>query len=113
MDVREKLVELLRQSETEYSKFVHETSFMPDKPRFIADHLIANGVTVQVKPQTNADRIRAMTDEELAEFLSKFDPHCCNCPAYSVCSGCSSTPPRDCAYWYEEWIQQPVKEGAE
>lgn len=26
------------------------------------------------KPQTNADRIRAMTDEELADFLDKTDP---------------------------------------
>ena len=26
-----------------------------------------------IEPQTNADRIRAYTDEELAEFLDKFD----------------------------------------
>lgn len=31
----------------------------------IADHLIMNGVTVQ----TNADRIRAMSDEELKKFI--------------------------------------------
>lgn len=39
----------------------------------MADHLLANGVTVsqQTEPNTNADRIRAMSDEELAElFLS-------------------------------------------
>lgn len=27
------------------------------------------------KPQTNADRIRSMTDEELAEFIINFDNH--------------------------------------
>jgi len=31
----------------------------------------------ELKPQTNADRIRAMTDEELADFLRhrKWNPH--------------------------------------
>lgn len=27
------------------------------------------------KPQTNADRIRAMTDEELAEYLARVDKY--------------------------------------
>ena len=30
--------------------------------------------SVVIKPQTNADRIRAMTDEELAEFLEATAP---------------------------------------
>ena len=33
----------------------------------IADILIAHGMTFKTEPQTNADRIRAMSDEELAE----------------------------------------------
>ena len=59
---------------------------------------------------TNADRIRAMSDDELAEFLAKFGPHCRNCPADDVCGGYSLNPLRDCAYWVEEWLQQPAKE---
>ena len=47
----------------------------------IADTLIANGVTIHVlhdlnrepEPQTNADRIRAMSDEELEDFLINVD----------------------------------------
>lgn len=35
----------------------------------IADILIAHGMTFKTEPQTNADRIRAMSDEELAENL--------------------------------------------
>ena len=31
---------------------------------------------MQTKPVTNADRIRSMTDEELAEFLDETDPVC-------------------------------------
>ena len=46
-DTKEKLAVLVEQSEKAYSKFVHETSYMPNKSEFIADHLIANGVTVQ------------------------------------------------------------------
>ena len=63
MDVREKLVELL------------DIIIQPGQKTLgdIADHLIANGVTVQecklgVK-KTNADRIRSMSDEELAMLL--------------------------------------------
>lgn len=36
------------------------------------------------KPQTNADRIRAMTDEELAEFWCKW-AECWTCPIYMEC----------------------------
>ncbi len=66
---------------------------------------------VEDKPTTNADRIRVMSDEELAKFLAGFDPHCCNCPADDVCGGCLSTPPRDCTFWFEDWLHlQPVEE---
>ena len=60
--------------------------------------------------QTNADRIRSMSDEELAEFLAQLDPRCHNCPADAVCCGCNTTPPRDCADWFEEWLKQPAEE---
>ena len=32
-----------------------------------------NGTIPEVKPQTNADRIRSMTDEELARFMDNTD----------------------------------------
>lgn len=34
---------------------------------------------METKPKTNADRIRAMTDEELAEFLAKRYILCVRC----------------------------------
>ena len=65
MDVREKLVELLDIIIQPGQKTLGE----------IADHLIANGVTVQEcklgAKKTNADRIRSMSDEELVEFIKK------------------------------------------
>ena len=73
MDVREKLVELLR--EAPYNIFGNKLGncYFDSCLELIADHLITNGVTVQecklgVK-KTNADRIRSMSDEELAMCL--------------------------------------------
>ena len=59
----------------------------------------------ECSPQkTNADRIRAMSDEELAEFLSDDEracpPKCNNCRKHiSECGGC----------WLE-WLKQPAEE---
>lgn len=59
------------------------------------------------EPITNADRIRAMSDDELAEFLHEKPWLCesyslCNeCPKYHEEKGCLST---------EEWLQQPAGE---
>ena len=49
------------------------------------------------KKQTNADRIRAMNDEELAKILGNK----CICPPTSECVNCF-----DC--WLE-WLQKPAE----
>ncbi len=59
------------------------------------------------KPKkTNGDRIRAMSDEELAAYFGQYtlctqiqDKHSGWCDAQPVCSGC-----------LVEWLKQPVKE---
>jgi hypothetical protein len=56
--------------------------------------------TVQQKPQTNADRIRAMSDEELAVFFHKRPL----CPKPKQCE-------YDCSRCWLEWLKQPVKEN--
>lgn len=65
------------------------------------------------EPMTNADRIRNMTDEELAEFLTGdvlTVVDCCDCDEpeneYGSCIG-------DCKKHYLKWLQAEVKEGAE
>ena len=56
-------------------------------------------------PQTNADRIRAMSDEELEVFL-------CGIAATNCCGGCMVQ-----EYCYAEhngfwdWLRQPAKDG--
>ena len=58
-------------------------------------------------PKTNADRIRAMTDEELAEFISDVskacqDSYCGNCfrCKFPWCSSVDT----------ETWLKQPTEE---
>lgn len=59
-------------------------------------------------PMTNADRIRAMSDEELAELFHGFcdnGERCVYCPLYEKsCAGVHSDVPK----WLE-WLQQPAE----
>ena len=56
--------------------------------------------------QTNADRIRAMSDEELAEFIPNW--------SYTNACKCEEQSYADCNLKCEEcvldWLQQPAKE---
>ena len=63
---------------------------------------------ITAPPKSNGDRIRAMTDEELAVFLNRIIRHCreesCDdgCPMYDCC-----------AYdydWQEKWLKQEVSD---
>ena len=70
--------------------------------RYFADCL-ATYEEYSGKPMTNADRIRAMSDEELAEFLSDDERACPpkwhNCRKHiNECGGC----------WLE-WLKQPAE----
>ena len=58
-------------------------------------------------PQTNADRIRAMSDEEWVDFLTEEKWKCDN---YRVCKEC----PRyigDCCLPLDEWLKQPKEDA--
>jgi hypothetical protein len=90
-NTREKLIEILLQK--------------PNKCTFeqLADFLIANGVTLatdnNVGDKTHADRIRAMSDEELADVVAngvgcvRKAPHCME---------------EDCTPCILQWLKQPV-----
>ena len=56
--------------------------------------------------QTNADRIRAMSDEELCEFLGQYS-------FFEMCDeGCDACAYKgDCEKRLLEWLQEPVKDG--
>lgn len=67
------------------------------------------------KPMTNADRIRYMTDEELAEFLTHINPTNCQDCAFS--HGWRCQPDRDdysdfekCKEGRKRWLKQPAED---
>ena len=136
MDVREKLIEILRKP-----IFPHE---LVDPTEAVADYLLDSGVTVQewvsVKDRlpenevdyrtinTNADKIRAMSDEELSEFIRSMvdesNSHnvacygCINYGTHHSDPANKGTPLYECDGCENEgigldvlmWLQQPVKE---
>lgn len=66
------------------------------------------------KPHTNADHIRSMADEELAQFLTEDLWECHKCPEHErlsdnplmrgeKCDGC-------CSSHCSDWLKQPYEE---
>lgn len=51
-------------------------------------------------PQTNGDKIRAMSDNELAEYLSEVH----YCPTFSICDAT-----KNCYDCWAEWLRSPVE----
>lgn len=63
---------------------------------------------VKADKPTNADRIRAMSDEELAKFLCNF--RSCDSSEHP-CNGCKAEPHCHTGHTgMEDWLQQPAEE---
>ena len=60
----------------------------------------------QTAKRTNADRIRSMTDEELAEWIAEYTD--CLCGIHKP--GCSKTKGTCVATWLD-WLKQEVDDG--
>ena len=65
-------------------------------------------------PQTNADRIRAMSDEELAEEIGRSSiPELCDIVCGVDCKAAATfntTLEKRCADFVLDWLQQPAEE---
>ena len=61
------------------------------------------------KPMTNADRIRQMTDEKLADLLH--DHSCSLCPLNFKCDGRVEVGRKKCKEYWLRWLKIPVEEG--
>ncbi len=59
----------------------------------------------EIKPQTNADRIREMSDEELAEFFDSIS----DCPPEEYDKWCR----KGCRNCWLAWLRSPVEENDE
>lgn len=63
------------------------------------------------KPMTNADRIRAMSDEELADFMNKEHDYCNNWPkCMEMLDTDELIPDNWCKGCLIKWLQKPVAE---
>lgn len=60
------------------------------------------------RPQTNGDRIRAMTDEELARFICDMRIGCDMCQGSDLCNHVDGR-----ANGMVKWLQQPAEGGDE
>ena len=60
------------------------------------------------KPMTNADKIRAMTDEELSDFIGTHD--CLDCPLNNEDSWCDSRG-KTCHEIVLNWLKQEVTDA--
>ena len=94
--MKEKLIELMIEASCKWGCQIGLYGYM-------ADHLIANGVTFAKdnyvpNKMTNADRIRAMSDGELQAFLCGVA--CCETCKWSTAWRCE----------LQEWLQQPAEE---
>lgn len=67
---------------------------------------LSNMASIQTsRPRSNADRIRAMSDEELAEDICDV-LMCVQCPALCLCNSTDGK-----ANGLKKWLQQPCEEG--
>ena len=73
-------------------------------------HFVGGGGEYRDAPMTNADRIRAMSDEEMAVFLYEWSPsEFCGhvCPRLRDDIPCKG----ECFEMRREWLQQPCDGG--
>ena len=83
-------------------KFKDVFGFGADGSRVIAVNATWWDSDFQIrKPKTNADRIRSMTDEELAEKLA-IHVGCNKCPGWSVTCG------EKCTEYWLKWLKQEI-----
>lgn len=72
--------------------------------------VVCEGTGSILFPETNADHIRAMSDEELAEFLNRVhvDP-CSSCCGNLYWCRRNNAPEPVCQKHFLKWLQQPCE----
>lgn len=125
MAENEKYVDGLTEAESEdmaiiVNKTINEICLFSDKHNFDRDNMLkyyaeligtlAEISTIQgfevENPQTNADRIRNMSDEELAEFMA-YNAYCEECYVKKDDSCCY--PDGTCKQKHLEWLQSEAE----
>lgn len=69
----------------------------------------SRNTSCDLRKKTNADRIRAKNDEELAKWICDLGIDCAYCKITSMCyEVCKNG---DCEKAWLEWLKQPVEKG--
>lgn len=63
----------------------------------------------ELPKQTNAERIRAMSDEELEEFLTGLNEHCLAGIGKIDCSSCDGYCEDNCRRMTRKWLQSEAE----
>ena len=80
----------------------------PKHPHWIVQRSRIKCPLYNAKPQTNADRIRAMSDEELAKWIDWLFGRCEWCDTDKMASNdCNDV---ECTHCILEWLKQPAEE---
>lgn len=72
--------------------------------------IVSGSLCEDCKPMTNGDKIRAMTDEELAALIANENDFCSLC-AYKSDTLCFRQPTA-CTHGFYEWLKQEVSEDS-
>lgn len=109
-----KILRLLDEADDIVSALYRQGANKDYKCKSLREKLKAIASEITAPPKSNADRIRQMTDEELAEWLD----HVAGC---GVCvlnegkyrySGDHCAHEHDCMQYIEKWLKQEVSENA-
>ena len=105
MSKRERLIAILNQAHQEYYAKMDLSKTYTEA---LADSLIANEVRVTTanEPKSNGDRIREMSDEELARFIG----YNSLCDQIQNDHGAWCKKQRECKGCLVEWLKLPAKE---
>ena len=85
------------------SRFLSEAKYLEDCPLVETVDYFNHGVMLTMVKQTNADRIRAMSNEELAKWI---DNNMCVLGHGCPCEKCEQPYKRPCDGAWLEWLKQ-------
>lgn len=79
---------------------------------FVRRTLCYDNTLFKEKSQTNADRIRAMTDEELAKLFDSWiqDCDCNDVPCHKSCEENNEKSVSGCINHWLDWLKEEVKD---
>jgi hypothetical protein len=101
-----KILRLLDEADDIVSALYRQGANKDYKCKSLREKLKAIAAEISAPPKSNADRIRQMTDEELAEWIT--DQDLCDLCQFSTCR-----PESECAKGVLEWLKQEVEKDDE